>query len=69
MTTPFSAAYIPTPDVNASYNAMYARISKTFSMGFSVDATYTWSKSIDMLSSEGPGFVTNQTDPAHAQTD
>lgn len=69
VTTPFSNAYIPTPDVNASYNAMYARISKTFSMGFSVDATYTWSKSIDMLSSEGPGFVTNQTDPAHAQTD
>ncbi len=66
--TPFSATYIPTPDVNASYNALYARISKTFSMGFSVDATYTWSKSIDMLSSEGPGFVTNQTDPAHAQT-
>ena len=68
-TTPFSAVYIPTPDVNASYNAMYARVSKTFSMGFSVDATYTWSKSIDMLSSEGPGFVTNQTDPAHAQKD
>ncbi|MGA8030112.1 MAG: carboxypeptidase regulatory-like domain-containing protein, partial [Bryobacteraceae bacterium] len=67
--TPFYAAYIPTPDVNASYNAMYARISKTFSMGFSVDATYTWSHSIDMLSAEGPGFVTNQTDPAHAQTD
>jgi hypothetical protein len=64
-TTPFFATYIPTPDVNASYNAMYARLTKTFSMGFSLDATYTWSKSIDMLSSEGPGFVTNQTDPAH----
>lgn len=67
-TTPFYAAYIPTPDVNASYNAFYARVSKTLSAGFSVDATYTWSKSIDMLSSEGPGFITNQTDPAHAQT-
>jgi hypothetical protein len=67
--SPFFAAYFPTPDVNASYNAMYARVSKTFSRGFSVDATYTWSKSIDMLSSEGPGFVTNQTDPVHAQTD
>jgi hypothetical protein len=66
--TPFSNAYIPTPDVNASYNAFYVRLSKTLSMGFTLDATYTWSKSIDMLSSEGPGFVTNQTDPAHAQT-
>lgn len=69
VSSPFSNAYIPTPDVNASYNAMYARVSKTFSKGFSADATYTWSKSIDMLSSEGPGFVTNQTDPVHAQTD
>ncbi len=48
---------------------MYARIAKQFSVGFSVDATYTWSKSIDMLSAEGPGAQTNQTDPVHAQTD
>ncbi|MGH9583290.1 MAG: hypothetical protein ACRD4O_10170, partial [Bryobacteraceae bacterium] len=65
----FYAVYIPTPDVNASYNGMYARVAKQFSMGFSADATYTWSKCIDMLSSEGPGAVTNQTDPVHAQTD
>ncbi len=65
----FNGVFIPTPDVNASYNAMYARVSKQFSMGFSVDATYTWSKSIDMLSAEGPGAQTNQTDPVHAQTD
>jgi hypothetical protein len=38
-------------------------------MGFTLDATYTWSKSIDMLSAEGPGAQTNQTDPVHAQTD
>lgn len=69
VSSPFSNSFVATPDVNASYNAMYARVSKTFSMGFSVDATYTWSKSIDMLSSEGPGFITNQTDPVHAQTD
>ena len=63
----FNGVFIPTPDVNASYNAMYARVTKTFSMGFSLDATYTWSKSIDMLSAEGPGAQTNQTDPVHAQ--
>ncbi len=65
----FNGVLIPTPDVNASYNAMNARIAKQFSQGFSIDATYTWSKSIDMLSSEGPGAQTNQTDPVHAQTD
>lgn len=65
----FYASYIPTPDVNASYNGMYARVAKQFSAGFSLDATYTWSKCIDMLSAEGPGAQTNQTDPVHAQTD
>jgi hypothetical protein len=63
----FNGVFIPTPDVNASYNAMYARITKSFSQGFSLDATYTWSKSIDMLSAEGPGAQTNQTDPVNAQ--
>jgi hypothetical protein len=65
----FYAVFLPTPDVNSSYNAMNVRVAKQFSKGFSADATYTWSKSIDMLSSEGPGAQTNQTDPVHAQTD
>lgn len=65
----FYAVYMPTPDVNASYNAMNATVTKTFSQGWTLSATYTWSKSIDMLSGEGPGAVTNQTDPVHAQTD
>lgn len=64
----FYAVYMPTPDANASYNGMNARIAKTFSKGFSIDATYTLSKCIDMLSAEGPGATTNQTDPVHAQT-
>lgn len=65
----FYAVYMPTPDVNSSYNAMNVRLSKHFAQGFSLDANYVWSKSIDMLSSEGPGATTNQTDPVHAQTD
>ena len=65
----FYAVYIPTPDVNASYNAMNVHVARQFSQGFSIDGTYTWSKCIDMLSSEGPGAQTNQTDPVHAQTD
>jgi hypothetical protein len=57
------AVYIPTPDVNANYNAMNARLTRRFSHGFSFDALYRWAKSIDTLSNEGPGAVTNQTFP------
>ena len=57
------AVYIPTPDVNANYNALNARLTRRFAKGFSVDALYRWAKSIDTLSNEGPGAVTNQTFP------
>jgi hypothetical protein len=57
------AVYIPTPDVNANYNAMNARLTRRFSRGFTFDALYRWAKSIDTLSNEGPGAVTNQTFP------
>jgi Carboxypeptidase regulatory-like domain/TonB dependent receptor len=59
----FFAVFFPTPDVNANYNAMIARLSRRFTRGVMFDATYRWSKSIDTLSNEGPGFVTNQTFP------
>src|SRR5205085_7811362 len=59
----FFAVYFPTPDVNANYNGMNLRVTKQFHQGFQVDAMYRWSKSIDTLSYEGPGFVTNQTYP------
>jgi len=49
--------------VNANYNAMIARLSRAFAQGFRFDAVYRWSKSIDTLSFEGPGAVTNQTNP------
>jgi hypothetical protein len=57
------AVYIPTPDVNANYNALNARLTRRFSNGFSFDGIYRWAKSIDTLSNEGPGAVTNQTFP------
>ena len=57
------AVYIPTPDVNANYNALNARLSRRFSRGYQFDAIYRWAKSIDTLSNEGPGAVTNQTFP------
>ena len=57
------AVYIPTPDVNANYNAMNARLTRRFARGFQFDILYRWAKSIDTLSNEGPGAVTNQTFP------
>lgn len=57
------AVYIPTPDVNANYNALNARLTRRFTRGFQFDVLYRWAKSIDTLSNEGPGAVTNQTFP------
>ena len=57
------AVYIPTPDVNANYNAMNARLTRRFARGFQFDVLYRWAKSIDTLSNEGPGAETNQTFP------
>jgi len=57
------AVFIPTPDVNANYNAMNARLQRRFSGGVQFDAVYRWAKTIDTLSNEGPGAETNQTFP------
>ncbi|MDQ3749221.1 MAG: TonB-dependent receptor [Acidobacteriota bacterium] len=68
-TAAFNAIYFPTPDVNTNYNGMNARLQRRFANGFQVDAIYRWSKSIDTLSYEGPGFVTNQTFPVDNSTE
>jgi hypothetical protein len=57
--------YVPTPDVNANFNALNTQLEHRFTHGFLVSALYTYSKSIDELSFEGPGFVTNQTYPTN----
>ena len=57
------AVFIPTPDVNANYNAMNARLTRRFARGISFDVLYRFAKSIDTLSNEGPGAETNQTFP------
>jgi Carboxypeptidase regulatory-like domain/TonB dependent receptor len=57
------AVFIPTPDVNANYNAMNARLTRRFGRGFQFDVLYRLAKSIDTLSNEGPGAETNQTFP------
>jgi outer membrane receptor protein involved in Fe transport len=67
--TAFFAVYFPTSDVNSNYNALNLRLRKQMSHGLLFDAIYRYSKSIDQLSNEGPGAQTNQTDPAHPQTE
>ena len=65
----FDPVFFLIPDVNANYNAMLARLSRSFAQGFRFDAVYRWSKSIDTLSFEGPGGETNQTFPADQRTE
>lgn len=60
---PFGPTFIITPDVNTSYNALNARLTRRLNRGLQFDAIYRWAKSIDTLSFEGPGGVTNQTFP------
>lgn len=67
--TPFYAAYVPTADVHTSYNALNAYVEKRLEHGVTFSAVYTWAKSLDNASNEGPGFVTNQTDPANPRTE
>jgi hypothetical protein len=57
--------FTPTPDVNANFNALNTELKHQFRRGFLIDALYTYSKSMDELSFEGPGFVTNQTFPTN----
>jgi hypothetical protein len=67
--TPFYSTYIPTSDVYSNYNGANATLAKRFAHGYSVNATYTYSKSLDQGSNEGPGALSNQTDPAHPITE
>ncbi len=61
----FAPVFFLQPDVNSNFHALNSRLSKRFSKGFQFDANYHWSKSIDTLSFEGPGAVTNQTNPSN----
>jgi hypothetical protein len=58
-----------TPDTNTNFNALNAQLEHRFSHGVSANVQYTFSKSIDQISAEGPGFVTNQTYPIDDHTE
>jgi hypothetical protein len=57
--------FFPTPDTTASYNSLNLRTEHRFSRGYQLIFDYRYSKSMDDLSSEGPGFATNQTFPTN----
>lgn len=65
----FFQVFFTTPDVDSNYNALNANLVRRFSEGLQLQANYRWSKSIDQLSYEGPGFVTNQTFPQDNRTE
>ena len=65
----FNAVYLPTPDVKSNYNALLATLERRFANGFQIQANYRFAKSLDNLSNEGPGFVTNQTYPVDNRTE
>ena len=67
--SPFNASYVPTTDVHTDYNALNAHLEKRLDHGVSFSVVYTWAKSLDSGSEEGPGFLSNQTDPAQPQTE
>lgn len=67
--TAFTNAYVPTTDVHTDYNALNAHLEKRLQHGFDFSFVYSWAKSLDNASEEGPGFLSNQTDPAQPQTE
>lgn len=67
--TPFSSTYIPTTDVTSNYNAVNTQLTKRYHRGFQLNFIYTYAKSMDQLSNEGPSALSNQTNPAHPVTE
>ena len=65
----FYAVYAAMPDVNTNFNALLVTLSRRYSNGVQFATNYRFSKSIDTLSYEGPGFVTNQTYPQQQSTE
>lgn len=63
------AVFFPTPDTTANFNSLDTRLEHRFAGGYQTVFEYRYSKSLDELSSEGPGFVTNQTFPTNLATE
>ena len=61
--------FTPTPDTTANFNALNTQLEHRFHHGLTANVLYTYSKSIDEMSAEGPGFTTNQTYPISNATE
>jgi hypothetical protein len=61
--------FTPTPDTTANFNALNTQLEHRFRHGLTGNILYTYSKSIDEMSAEGPGFTTNQTYPISNATE
>lgn len=57
------------PDTFANFNALVTQVEHRFGHGFLANFSYTYSKSIDDVSAEGPGYTTNQTYPIDLATE
>lgn len=71
-TTPnpsISAPFRFIPGANANFNALNTEVKRNFRNGLLLDVLYTYSKSIDIVSEEGPGFNTNPTYPTDMHTE
>jgi hypothetical protein len=58
-----TGVFFPTPDTNASYNALLLSLTRRFSQGLQFGGNYRWAKSIDIVSNENPTASTNPTFP------
>jgi hypothetical protein len=64
-----SNVYSFTPDTEANFNALLTQVHHQFGNGLMINFNYTYSKSIDDVSAEGPGSTTNQTYPIDLATE
>ena len=67
--TQIGAVFNFAPDTTANFNALVTQLEHRFSHGFQLAVNYTYSKSLDEVSAEGPGFTTNQTYPVDDSTE
>lgn len=57
--------FTPTPDTTSNFNALLTQLEHQFRGGYLINVQYQYSKSLDELSFEGPGSLTNQTFPTN----
>ena len=68
--SPFSNAYFAQTDSNSNYTAANVRAAKTLRHGWQLEATYSYSKSLDQISNgSGANSLANQTNPADNRTE